>query len=367
MFLSQRTYFQSFDWINFVLTCALAITGLFFVLSATHVPEQPYSIFFKKQCLGILFGLCIYLLFCFTDSRLLMRLGYFGYFIALFLLCITMVKGSIGLGAQRWINLGFAKIQPAELVKLLFPAFASYFFFTQEKKPSHLYDFAPLLSFLLVSIILILKQPDLGTAIIVGTASMILLFISGLERKWFVRLFIVSLLCAPIGWKCLKPYQKQRIAVFLGHGSEQKERYQIEQAKIAIGSGGLTGKGFLQGTQNVFQFLPESRTDFIFAVIAEEWGFAGALFILLLFVLLCLRIGHVYLSVSPLWCKLLTLGLSLHIMLCIFINIAMVTGLLPIVGIPLPLMSYGLSNLWVVMASLGWLNGIYMRRGIIRQ
>ena len=367
MFLSHRTYYHTFDWLNFLLTCALAVTGLFFVMSATHAPEQPYSLFFKKQCIGLLSGLIIYLFFCFTDSRFLMRLGYFGYFLALVLLCVTIVKGSIGLGAQRWINIGFAKIQPAELVKLLFPAFASYFFFTQEKKPHYLYDFAPLILLLCISILLILKQPDLGTAIIICSASIILLFIAGLEKKWFLRLILLSTLFAPLGWKLLKPYQKQRIAVFLGHGSEQKERYQIEQAKIAIGSGGLTGKGYLKGTQNIFQFLPESRTDFIFAVIAEEWGFIGALCILLLFLLLCLRIGYVYMTVTPLWCKLLALGLSLHIILCVFINIGMVIGLLPIVGIPLPLMSYGLSNLWVVMASLGWLNGIYMRRKVIRQ
>jgi len=148
----------------------------------------------------------------------------------------------------------------------------------------------------------------------------------------------------------------------LGQGSEQKERYQIEQSKIAIGSGGLTGKGLLKGTQNKLAFLPEDHTDFIFSVICEEWGFLGALTILILFCLLFIRILYITIKLPSASLQIISIGLVIHIMLSVCINIGMVTGILPIVGISLPLFSYGLSNLWVTLASLGWLNNIAIRR-----
>jgi rod shape determining protein RodA len=215
---------------------------------------------------------------------------------------------------------------------------------------------------LLTTFILILKQPDLGTAIIILMSGLLLLMQAKFPIKWLLITLLCCITCMPIAWHMLKPYQQQRVLVFLGHGDAQKERYQIEQSKIAIGSGGLYGKGYQQGTQNIFQFLPESRTDFIFAIIAEEWGFVGALFVLSLFLLLILRIISVITTITNQSIQLLAFGIGLHITLSLFINICMVLGLLPIVGIPLPLISYGLSNLWVVLATLGILNNIAMHR-----
>ena len=166
----------------------------------------------------------------------------------------------------------------------------------------------------------------------------------------------------PFLWSVLKPYQKQRILVFLGEGSNKKERYQLEQSKIAIGSGGLTGKGLLKGTQNKLAFLPEDHTDFIFSVICEEWGFTGALIILLLFCLLFGRIIFITMQITNLFEQIISLGLLSHLMLCVITNIGMVTGILPIVGIPLPFFSFGSTHLWIGLATLGWLNNIAMRR-----
>jgi rod shape determining protein RodA len=171
--------------------------------------------------------------------------------------------------------------------------------------------------------------------------------------------FAFFAISTPVVWYSLKPYQRDRISVFIGQGTTQKERYQIEQATIAIGSGGFWGKGLLQGTQNRLQFLPESRTDFIFAVLCEEWGFFGALFVLALYTLLFVRLLFMVQSIATPYVQFLAFGLLIHLLISALINICMVIGLLPIVGIPLPLMSYGLSNLLISCISLGWIQGIY--------
>jgi rod shape determining protein RodA len=267
MFLLDRSYIRHFDWVGFLLVILLSSIGLLFVFSATYRPEQPFSIYFKKQLFAIISGWIIYALCCSADYRSLIRWGYFAYIGVIGLLIFTIIKGSIGMGAQRWINLYFFKVQPSELAKLLFPAFISYYMLGEKEK--NFSSFVPLLAILGISFLLIAKQPDLGTALILAFTGLITLWLSGISRKFFIIGFIATVIGAPILWTFLKPYQKQRIAVFLGEGDVRKERYQLEQAKIAIGSGGMWGKGYLQGTQNKFLFLPESRTDFIFAVIGE--------------------------------------------------------------------------------------------------
>jgi rod shape determining protein RodA len=212
------------------------------------------------------------------------------------------------------------------------------------------------------SFVLIVKQPDLGTALILLFTGFTMLWMANISPKFFLYGGLLVLLTAPLSWHFLKPYQRNRIFVFLGYGDVKKERYQIEQSKIAIGSGGLWGKGFLQGTQNKLQFLPESRTDFIFSVIAEEMGFLGTLFLLLLYALLFLRFFMLIGELPSLTMQLFALGIVAHIIISAIINIGMVIDLLPVVGIPLPLVSYGVSNLWITFASLGIFNGITSRR-----
>jgi rod shape determining protein RodA len=292
-------------------------------------------------------------------------MGIFFYFIVLGLLTFTLVQGTIAMGAYRWIDLIFFRFQPSELAKLFLPAFITYYCYSQKNFPLlTINNFIYILSIVFISFVLIRKQPDLGTALIILFSGLILIWIAGISRKFFLYGFLILLITAPLSWHFLKPYQKNRIAVFFGQGDKHKERYQIEQSKIAIGSGGITGKGFLLGTQNKLMFLPESRTDFIFSVIAEEHGFLGALILLFLFSLLFLRLFFVTLTIKSPSAQLLALGLIIHIVLSTFINIGMVVGLLPIVGIPLPLISYGITHLWITLASLGWFNGIAMRRFI---
>lgn len=363
MFLIDRRYFRYFDWISFLLIIILTSIGLFFVFSATYKPEQPFSLFFKKQVFGILSGFIIYLICSGTDFRVLLRWGYFAYFAVIVLLLFTIIKGSIGMGAQRWIDLGFFKIQPSELAKLFFPVYATYYFYTEKDTLSFNFkQFLPVLITLLISFILILKQPDLGTSLVLLFGGLIMVWFAGIHKNFFIYGALFLLITSPVSWHVLRAYQKQRILVFLGQGDSKKERYQIEQSQIAIGSGGFLGKGLLKGTQNKLQFLPESRTDFIFSVIAEEAGLAGALIILFLFSILFFQSFWIVCSIKSPFIQLLAIGLILPIALSTLINIAMVTGLMPAVGIPLPFISYGLSNLWVNFASMGWFNAIAIRR-----
>lgn len=363
MFLIDRQYARSFDWFSLGISLVLASIGLLFIFSATYTPEQPYSTYFHKQALGIISGIVIYSIFCAIDFRTLWRWGYFIYFVVILLLIFTSIKGTVAMGGQRWINLGFVKIQPSELAKLFFPAFATYYLYAGDEYRSFKFkDFMPILGILLLSFLLIRKQPDLGTALIVTFSGLIIVWLAGMSRHFFIISFIVCGISAPLLWTVLKDYQKKRILVFMGHGDSKKERYQIEQSKIAIGSGGLTGKGFLQGTQNKLKFLPESRTDFIFSVIAEEWGFVGTLCIVLLYTALFIRLFFIIASIRLPSIQLLAIGIIMPMLLSTIINIGMVMGLAPVVGIPLPLISYGLSNLWVTFASLGWFNSIAMRR-----
>jgi len=360
--INRRT-FRYFDTTNFLLTVALAGIGLLFVFSATYTTEQPYSPFFIKQLSGIITGFIIYFACIIPDYRNCIRWGYFGYFVTIFLLIFTLVKGSIGMGAQRWISFIFFKLQPSELAKLLLPSFIVYYLHTHKRAPYYCFtDFFPIFGITLFSFILILKQPDLGTALIIIFSSLIMCWLAGITKKFFIYGSIFLLITTPLSWRMLKPYQKNRIAVFLGHGNTKKERYQIEQATIAIGSGGLIGKGLLRGTQNKLRFLPEGRTDFIFAVLSEELGLFGALGILILYTILFYRSLLIIQQLKDWYVQLFATGIIIHIILSTLINIGMVLGLLPIVGIPLPLMSYGISNLWITFASFGLFQNIAMQR-----
>lgn len=364
----DRRYFRYFDWISFGVTLALLSVGLLFVFSATYSPDDYPSALFKRQLFGAASGLLIYAFFCMNDVRKLVRFGFFAYFGVLCLLLYTFVGGLIGMGAKRWISLFFIRFQPSELAKLFLPVFVAYYFSEQDVPKYYTIPVIPFKDFLFplgilgVSFVLILKQPDLGTALVILFSGLVLLWFVGLDRRFFIVMGIFGCLAAPLFWKCLKPYQQKRILVLFGQGDVRKERYQIEQSKIAIGSGGIVGKGLLQGTQNKLQFLPEDHTDFIFSVLCEETGFIGALFILLLFCVLFGRLIFVISEIKNFFDQIVAIGLLIHLVLSVCINIAMVSGMLPIVGIPLPLVSYGCTNLWITLASLGWLNNIAIRR-----
>lgn len=362
--LFDRRAFRYFDLISFLITVILSCIGLLFIFSATYLPERPYSIFFFKQMYGLIAALVIYFLCLIPDYRTWMRWGYVGYYGVILLLMYTLIKGSIGMGAQRWINLIFFKLQPSELAKLLFPAWTVHYLHIHKNKSEYIFtNFLPILTLLAISFILILKQPDLGTALISASSGLFICWLAGIGKKFFIYGLLITTIAAPFLWRySLKSYQKKRVLVFLGIGDTKKDRYQREQAMIAIGSGGITGKGLLKGTQNKLRFLPAGRTDFIFAVLCEEWGLLGALIILSLYMILFYRLFFIASQFKDRYMQLFSLGIIIHIIFSSIVNIGMVLGLLPIVGIPLPLMSYGISNLWITFASLGIFQNIAIQR-----
>ena len=363
MSINHKTSTRTFDFITFFLMLFLASCGLLFIFSSTYTPEKQFSYFFIKQLFGVTTGIVIYFLCLIPDYRTIIRWGSAAYFGIIILLIFTLIKGSIGMGAKRWVNLFFFKLQPSELTKFLLPAYIVNYLHTRKKMILHSFGlFIPLLAMLSISFILIRKQPDLGTALIVLFSGLILCWLAGLHKKFFLYTITLVLLTTPILWTfALRDYQKNRILVFLGQGDHKKEGYQIEQATIAIGSGGLLGKGLFNGTQNTLRFLPESRTDFIFAVLCEELGLAGAFIIIMCYIMLFCRALLLIMGIKDMYAQLFATGLLLHILLATIINIGMVLGIMPVVGIPLPLMSYGLSNLWITFACLGVFQNIIVR------
>jgi rod shape determining protein RodA len=361
LFVNKR-YLCYFDWTSLAIVLTLCIVSLCFVFSTTCKGIEV-SMFFKKQLFGILSGILIYFFCSFIDYRTVCRMGYWLYLLTIGLLMFTLVKGSVGMGAQRWINLGLIKFQSSDLAKLFFPMFITYYFLNddEESEPKPITYSIPL-AIILFSFLLVVKQPDLGTAIILLCSGSLMLWFMGLSTRFFMISAMCVLVTAPISWQILKPYQKKRILVFLGEGNRNKERYQIEQSKIAVGSGGLLGKGIGKGTQNKLSFLPESRTDFIFSVICEETGFAGATFVMLLYFVLFLQLMKLIMTISSIYSKLMCFGLLIPIVLSTVINVGMVLDLMPVVGIPLPFMSYGITHIWTSFASLGCINSVTCQR-----
>lgn len=360
--LVNKRYLCYFDWTSFSIVLTLCLISLCFVFSTT-CKGADFSIFFKKQLFGITTGILIYMLCSFIDYQAICRTGYWLYLFTLGLLAFTLVKGSVGMGAQRWINLGLIKFQSSDLAKLFFPMFITYYFLhdVNQTEPKPITYSIPLV-IIVLSFLLVLKQPDLGTGLVLLFSGALMLWFMGLSSKFFMISALCVLVTTPISWKVLKPYQKKRILVYFGEGNRNKERYQIEQSKIAVGSGGLLGKGIGKGTQNKLSFLPESRTDFIFSVICEETGFLGALFVIGLYIMLFLQLMRLIITISSIYSKLMCFGLLIPIVLSTVINIGMVLDLMPVVGIPLPFMSYGITHIWTSFASLGCINSVTCQR-----
>lgn len=344
----------------FCIIIILFFIGSIVLYSATYNCQGEFSPYFIKQSIGFFGGLFIIVTISYIDFKDIMIFGNVFHIMVILLLIFTLIKGSVALGGKRWINLILFKFQPSELAKISLPInlIHYYFYYCIPNKISYKNWFLMLANIFFTGI-LIIKQPDLGTGLIVIMSSLCLIFIMGIPKKFFILGFILILIAGPIIWCKLHDYQKKRVLVFLGQGDQYKERYQLEQSKIAVGSGGFFGKGFLQGTQKNLHFLPENRTDFIFSVLAEEFGFIGVssvifiYFVLIWFVFLTSQnIMHCYLS------YLFYYGIFFSFIISIICNISMVLGLLPVVGIPLPCMSYGITHIWGTSISFGILMSI---------
>ncbi len=348
----------SSDFGVILLLMILWSIGLIVLYSATSASDLPYSPFFLKQLCGIGIGILLSNFISLISYRDMLAWGQMAHYAVLFLLALTLLKGSSAMGAQRWIDLGFIKFQPSEITKLTLPLCITGYLFTNVEGKPKIRDWGMLLTVIGITFLLIRKQPDLGSALIVGGSGLLLLCIAGLPNRFIISFALAASLFAPLMWSNLHEYQKKRILVFFGGGSPHKERYQLEQSRIAVGSGGFFGKGFLRGTQKNLKFLPENRTDFIFAVLCEEYGFIGVSIVLGLYMLLLMTLFVQCNKIFDFYGHLLACGLILSFALSIVCNTGMVVGLLPIVGIPLPCMSYGVTNVWITCISLGIFNSV---------
>ncbi|MGH7833027.1 MAG: rod shape-determining protein RodA [Candidatus Binatia bacterium] len=363
--LIDRRLASHFDWALFGLTVCLGILGILTIYSATYTGEQThFGGLAARQLYWFLIGLGVMIVSFSFDYHHIDRIAYPFYAIVIVLLVLVDMMGVVGGGSQRWLNLGLFSLQPSELSKLAIVWLLARFLKYDE--PAEGYRLRELITPALIvgpAILLVLIQPDLGTAVILSLIFMSVLLLGGLRLRSFGYLFAAGLIFFPIAWNFLKTYQKQRIWTFLNPDLDPLGAgYHVIQSKIAVGSGRFFGKGFLHGTQNRLEFLPAQHTDFVFSVFAEEWGFIGCLTLLALYFALLYCSLLVVAKAKDRFGAILAFGMTVIFFWQIVINISMVTGILPVVGITLPLVSYGGSSLVSTMIAIGLLINVSMRR-----
>lgn len=339
----------------------LGAAGLLILYSASA--QNVHLVEFQLMRLLLAFG--IMLLVAQVSPYTLQRWAPWIYAFGLFLLVVVLISGHIGKGAQRWINLGLLRIQPAEVMKLAIPLLLAWYY-QRIDLPIKLKSVLIAIPVILIPAVLTAKQPDLGTAILLTIAGASVLFLAGLSWQIITTSLITLMACIPFAWMLLHDYQRQRVLTFLNPERDPLGNgYHIIQSKIAIGSGWIFGKGWLNGTQSNLHFLPEHTTDFIFAVCGEEFGFVGTVILIALYMLVVARGFYITLHAQDSFSRLLAGSITLTFFISFFINMGMVTGILPVVGIPLPLVSYGGSSMVTMMASFGILMSIQTHRKLV--
>jgi rod shape determining protein RodA len=348
-------------WSFVLLLCAIAAVGYVALYSAGGGAPEPYA---SKHALRFAFGLVMMLSIAMIDIRVIAKLSWLGYVAGVGLLVLVALHGQVGKGAQRWIEIGPVQLQPSELMKIMLVlALAAWFHRASWERVGNPLFLIPPIVAALIPVGLILKQPNLGTGMITLMVGGAVFWAAGVRWWKFAGILAAAGAAAPIAYERLHDYQRARITTFLDPESDPLGAgYNIIQSKIALGSGGLWGKGFLQGTQGHLNFLPEKQTDFIFTMISEEFGLVGALATLLLLalvvgfaLLVAIRCRHQY-------GRLVAVGLGVNFFLYVFVNIAMVTGSIPVGGVPLPLISHGGSAMLTTMLGFGLLMSVYVHR-----
>jgi len=365
--IEERTILKRINWDMIFVVLGLNIIGLFNLYSATHGPHsQDIQQLFINQIIWLVAGWSIFFMVTFVDYQIVTRFAYVVYFLNLCAILYVSLFGTIALGAQRWIDLGFMRYQPSETMKLAM-------ILVLAKTLSHksasgrglgLRDLFWPVILLAIPFILIVKQPDLGTAMMLAAISISMIFFMKI-RRWILAVLIASAMIAvPLAWRyVLHDYQKARITNFISPTNDPRGTgYNSIQSKIAVGSGKLVGKGFRQGTQSQLEFLPERHTDFIFSVLSEEFGFVGSVLVLGLFCAFFIIVIRIAATARDKFGALVTVGVLSYIFWHMFVNMGMVIGLLPIVGVPLPLLSYGGSSMLTTMAGLGLVSSVAYRR-----
>lgn len=313
--------------------------------------------------LGIAFA--VMLVLAHIHPYLLQRHSLKLYIFGMGLLVAVLIMGEIGKGAQRWLDLGFFRFQPSEMIKITTPMMVARYL-AEHPLPPRWKHLVPAMIFILIPTLLIAKQPDLGTAVLVASSGGAVLFLGGISWRLLMGATLSLAALTPVLWHFMRDYQRDRILMLLNPEADPLGRgYHIIQSKIAIGSGGIYGKGWLRGSQSHLEFLPEGSTDFVFAVFAEEFGLLGCLVMLAIYLLIISRCLYIAVSAQDSYSRLLAGSLTLTFFVYVFVNIGMVTGILPVVGIPLPLISYGGTSMVTLLAGFGILMSIHTHRKLL--
>lgn len=363
----DRRLVENFDWGLALITLIISVIGLVVLYSAVHAGEQSgHEILYYKQMVWFGGGFLLMIMILMVNYRDLERWAPGIFTVCIFLLVVVLFVGRIVGGSRRWLVLGPLTIQPSEFVKIgTIIILARFYARNSNRKGFTLRELLRPAAIMLLPLLLILKQPDLGTAMLVVLISGSMTVFAGIERRSLIYLFIFGVFVCVIGWFFLHDYQQERILTFLNADRDPLGAgYHIIQSKIAIGSGMTIGKGYLKGTQNALSFLPEHHTDFIMCVLAEEWGFIGAVLVLALYMMLLvwsLNIAH---KSRDAFGTFIAVGVTSMFFWGIFINMGMVMGLVPVVGVPLPLISYGGSSVMTTLMGMGLLMSISIRRFI---
>lgn len=354
------------DFILPTISLILFLIGMLTIYSATYNPITvswltPYG---KRQLLWFCLGLVGMGGSFAIDYQFYQKAAYLLYGFTIILLVLVLLVGKTSMGATRWLTVGGIAFQPAELTKLtVVLALSRYLAERRLPPPYNLKELLVPFALVGVPFLLVVKQPDLGSAMLIFLISFAVIFYAGITRKTMITLVAAGISVAMAGWHFLHDYQRQRILTFINPDLDpQGTGYHIAQSKIAIGSGGIWGKGFLKGTQNLLHFLPEQHTDFIFAVFAEQWGFWGSLVLITLFIIFLLRGLAISQEAKDAFGSYLAVGITATFFWQVWINIGMVLGLMPVVGIPLPLISYGGTSLLTSMILIGILLNIHFRK-----
>lgn len=343
------------------LLLLLCGVGLLILFSAS---EQNHALI-TRQLLRLGLAFFAMLLIAQVPPHYLRLITPWLFFVALAMLLAVLVIGDIGKGAQRWLNLGLFRFQPSELTKIALPMMVAWYL-ADKPLPPDLRRIIASVVLIAMPVFMIAKQPDLGTAILVLCSGVTVLFLAGLGWRYIIAGIVLTAAAAPVLWYFMHNYQRQRVLTFLNPESDPLGAgYHIIQSKIAIGSGGIYGKGWLNGTQSHLEFLPERSTDFIFAVLGEELGLIGCVALLVLYGLIILRGLYIAAQAQDTFGRLLAGGLVLTFFVYLFINAGMVIGLMPVVGLPLPLVSYGGTSMVTIMAGFGMLMSIHTHRKLL--
>jgi len=350
------------NWVFVLLICLTASVGFLMLYSASNGRMDPWA---TRQIIRFFIGLTLMLIVAIVDIRVWLKYAYVIYFIAIGLLLVVEFGGIIGMGAQRWINFGIFNLQPSEIMKVaIILAIARYFYARRLVYVNSFIHISMPLVLIIFPALLILRQPDLGTTILLVATGLTMLFLVGVKLWFFAVGLVLSIIaCYPIWNFVLLDYQKSRLLTFFDPGRDPLGAgYHILQSKIALGSGGIFGKGFLKGSQSHLSFLPEKHTDFIFTMLAEELGLIGGLALIFLYLLMLIYAFAISVRCRNHFGRLICMGVSISFFLNIFVNISMVMGILPIVGMPLPLISYGGSAMMTLMFSFGLLLCAFVHR-----